>query len=323
MESEMSNAKVPDYRVMERIEEILGRLKSGEKLSIKALSIEFGCDTKTIQRDMNQRIPELLSRMNLGVKIGKEGRLFTLIGDSNNLKNFEENLVLDTLEKLSEGIGANFALKAKRLLNSAKKSTEENYLFTRIDFEDVTDKADEVLAIEVAIGKCQMIIFQYQKEKERFEVTVKPLKLISFDGFWYLLAEDTAENVIKKYYLKSIFHIQTLEQTFHLPQTLIDKLDNAMNIWFDANSDLFEVRLYADKSIVKHLIRRPLAKSQRIISTDPDGSVELSVMITDYREITTEVLKWIPHLFVLSPEDIKEDICESIEEYLEGIKLKS
>jgi predicted DNA-binding transcriptional regulator YafY len=168
-----------------------------------------------------------------------------------------------------------------------------------------------------------MITFLYQKEKERYEVSVKPLKLICFDGFWYLLAEDTVENVIKKYYLKSIFHIQILEQTFHLPKTLIDKLGNAMNIWFDANSDLFEVHLYADKSIVKHLIRRPIAKSQRIISTDPDGSVELSVMITDYREITTEVLKWIPHLFVLSPDDIKEDIRESIEEYLEGIKLKS
>lgn len=323
MESEMSNAKVPDYRVMERIEEILGRLKSGEKLSIKALSIDFGCDTKTIQRDMNQRIPELLSRMNLGVKIGKEGRLFTLIGDSNNLKNFEENLVLDTLEKLSEGIGTNFALKAKRLLNSAKKNAEENYLFTRIDFEDVTDKADEVLVIEVAIGKHQMITFHYQKEKERCVVSVKPLKLICFDGFWYLLAEDIAENVIKKYYLKSIFHIHTLEQTFHLPKTLIEKLDNAINIWFDANSDLFEVRLYADKAIVKHLIRRPIAKSQRIISTDSDGSVEFSVMITDYREITSEVLKWIPHLFVLSPEDIKEDIRESIEEYLQEMNLKN
>jgi predicted DNA-binding transcriptional regulator YafY len=149
----MSNAKVPDYRVMERIEAILGRLRSGEKLSIKSLSVEFGCDTKTIQRDMNIRIPELLNRMNLGVKIAREGRLFTLIGDTASIKNFEETLVIDTLEKLSEGIGANFALKAKRLLNNAKKSTEENYLFTRIDFEDVTDKADEVLAIEVAIGK--------------------------------------------------------------------------------------------------------------------------------------------------------------------------
>lgn len=201
----MSNAKVPDYRVMERIEEILQRLRSGEKLSIKALSIEFGCDTKTIQRDMSQRIPELLSRMNLGVKIAKEGRLFILLGDTANLKNFEDSLVLDTLEKLSEGIGSNFSNKAKRLLRHAKETIEENYLFTRIDFEDVTDKADEVLAIETAIGKRCIIEFQYQKEKQRNSVNVKPLKLINFDGFWYLLAEDISEGVIKKYYLKSIF----------------------------------------------------------------------------------------------------------------------
>lgn len=319
----MSNAKVPDYRVMERIEEILRRLRSGEKLSIKALSIEFGCDTKTIQRDMNQRIPELLSRMELGVKIAKVGRLFVLQGNAVNLKNFEEALVLDTLEKLSEGIGANFAHKAKRLLNHTKQTIDENHLFTRIDFEDVTDKADEVLSIETAIGKRHIIEFQYQKEKQRYGVSVKPLKLINFDGFWYLLAEDISEGVIKKYYLKSIFQIRITTQAFTILPELIEKLKNAMNIWFDANSDTFEVRLYADKSIVKHLTRRPIAKSQRIISTDPDGSAELSVMITDYREITSEVLKWIPHLFVLTPDDIKEDIREIIEEYLEMIKLKS
>jgi predicted DNA-binding transcriptional regulator YafY len=319
----MSNAKVPDYRVMERIQEILGRLRAGEKLSIKALSIEFGCDTKTIQRDMSQRIPDLLQRMNLGVKIEKSGRLFILTGDTANLKNFEETLVLDTLEKLSEGIGTNFALKAKKLLHSAKKNAHENYLFTRINFEDVTDKADEVLAIEAAIGKCKMITFQYQKEKKRYEVNAKPLKLISFDGFWYLLAEDTSENVIKKYYLKSIFNIQMTEEQFDLPPKLKDKLDNAINIWFDANSETFEVRLYANKAIVKHLTRRPLSKSQRIISTDSDGSVELSIWITDYREIISEVLKWIPNLFILSPNELKEDIRENIEEYLQEIHLKN
>lgn len=316
----MSKAKVPDYRVMERIEDILRRLRAGEKLSIKALSTEFGCDTKTIQRDMNQRIPELLNRMNMGVEIVKAGRLFTLSGNTADLKNFEEVLVLDTLEKLSEGIGANFAHKAKRLLNHAKQSVGENHLFTRIDFEDVTDKADEVLAIEIAIGKRRIVEFQYQKEKERYPVRIKPLKLINFDGFWYLLAEDTSQSVIKKYYLKSIFQVSIAEQSFMLPPELIERLNNAMNIWFDANSETFEVRLYADKSIVKHLARRPISKSQRIVSTDPDGSVELSVMITDYREIVAEVFKWIPYLYVLSPEDIKEEIRETVEEYLERLK---
>jgi predicted DNA-binding transcriptional regulator YafY len=168
-----------------------------------------------------------------------------------------------------------------------------------------------------------MITFQYQKEKERYVVNAKPLKLISFDGFWYLLAEDTSENVIKKYYLKSIFSIHMSEEQFVLLPKLKDKLDNAINIWFDANSETFEVRLYANKAIVKHLIRRPLSKSQRIISTDPDGSVELSIRITDYREIISEVLKWIPHLFVLSPEELKEDIRESIEEYLQEMNQKN
>lgn len=38
----------------------------GEKLSVKALASEFGCSTKTIQRDINERLPML--RKYLGVE---------------------------------------------------------------------------------------------------------------------------------------------------------------------------------------------------------------------------------------------------------------
>ena len=112
----MPIARTTDYKVMERISEILKRLEAGERLSVKELAIEYGCDTKTIQRDINNRLPELLKQLNTGIKIQRVGRLISLSGDIENLKNFDDVLTLDILGKLSEGMGANFSLKAKNIL---------------------------------------------------------------------------------------------------------------------------------------------------------------------------------------------------------------
>ena len=175
----MPISRTPDYKVMERMSDILRRLEAGEKLSIKELATEYGCDTKTIQRDINKRLPELLSQLNMGVRLEREGRLVYLAGETANLKNFDDMLVLDVLGKLSEGMGANFAIKAKNILQKLQKTSAEEFLYAKVHFEDVTDKADEVLALEVAMGKQTAISFRYEIKGSSYEVSAKPLKLIT------------------------------------------------------------------------------------------------------------------------------------------------
>ncbi len=313
----MPISRTPDYRVMERISEIIRRLESGEKLSIKELAKDYGCNTKTIQRDINERLPELFSQLGLGVKIEREGRLIKLSSDALNLTNFEDTLVVEVLEKLSEGMGTNFAIKAKKILSKIKKVDIEEHIYASVNFEDVTDKADEALALEVAMGKQNFISFNYEKDGFSYEVKAKPLKLICFDGFWYLLAEDTKDKKIKKYRLKAIRMIKIIDRQFKIPQNIKDKLQNAINVWFNANKESFEVRLYADKSIAKYFHRRAISKSQRIVATDSDGGIELSVEITDFYEIIPTVFYWMPNLLVLSPPKLKEKVEELAREFLD------
>lgn len=301
--------------------DILRRLEAGEKLSIKELALEYGCDTKTIQRDINKRLPELLSQLNMGVRLEREGRLVSLSGETANLKNFDDMLVLDVLGKLSEGMGANFSLKAKNILQKLQKASAEEFLFAKVNFEDVTDKADEVLALEVAMGKQTVINFRYEISGSSYEVSAKPLKLICFEGYWYLLAEDEKDGYIKKYYLRSISNISHTSKSFTLKKALKDKLQNAVNVWFDANKEEFEVRLWADKSIAKYFYRRPISKSQRVVATDHDGSIEISVKVTDFYEIIPTIFYWIPNLIVLSPEPLKKRVKDMAKEFVEKMGL--
>ena len=81
------------------------------------------------------------------------------------------------------------------------------------------------------------------------------------------------------------------------------------------------MRIWVDKSIAKYFSRRPISKSQRVISTDADGSVELSVMVTDDFEIIPTIFYWIPNLIVLSPEPLKKRAESMTKEFIEKISM--
>jgi len=92
-------------------------------------------------------------------------------------------------------------------------------------------------------------------------------------------------------------------------------LENSINIWFKADVEPFEVKLYADKVATKYFKRRPLP-TQSIESLHQDGTMEFIVTITDEMEIMPIVKYWLPHVRILSPKWIGELIDEDLESYL-------
>ena len=62
--------------------------------------------------------------------------------------------------------------------------------YTRIDIEDISEKASLIEQIETAIAE-KTISFDYKRHYKPNEVTrythVKPYKIIVFDGFFYLV----------------------------------------------------------------------------------------------------------------------------------------
>jgi predicted DNA-binding transcriptional regulator YafY len=71
-----------------------------------------------------------------------------------------------------------------------------------------------------------------------------------------------------------------------------------------------------DKASSKILKRKPISKSQRVICEYKDGSCDVSLMITDAREITSTIKYWIPHIKVVSPESIQSSIMKDIQKYI-------
>jgi len=300
-----------DYdKILTRLMAILARLNDGEALSVKELAKEFNVSTKTIQRDFNERL--------IGFPIYQDNKKWKL-QDGFKLEkstSLQEQLVLDIMQKMTESIGGKFATTSHKLLSKIKNDTF-NPIYTKLNIEDISDKFSDVQIIEKAIKDKTELECSYENEREGvFRATIQPLKIVNYEGFWYLVA--LRDENVEKYYLKTLSNIKITSKTFETDEEIEEILQNSINIWFKADIEPFEVKIYADKVATKYFKRRALP-TQSIETLNQDGTMEFVVKITDEMEIIPIIKYWLPHLRVLEPEWIEEMVCGDLEEYL---KLK-
>ena len=297
-----------DYdKILTRLTVILSKLNDGEALSVKALAEEFNTSDRTIQRDFNERLVSFpIYQENKKWKMQEGFRV-------EKTKSLEDELVLDIIEKITQSIGGKFATASHKLLSKIKNE-DFNPIYTKLNIEDITDKFSEIQILEHAIKNRLEVKCSYNNEKhEIYTTTLQPLKIVNYEGFWYLIA--LREDILKKYYLKNITNTKATEMKFETNTKLENLLDNSVSIWFQKDVEPFEVKIHANKTATKYFSRRPLP-TQSIESLNQDGSMEFVVKITNEMEILPIIKYWIPHMRVLEPEWIQEMIDEDLKEYL-------
>lgn len=299
-----------DYdKILTRLTKILSRLNDGESLSVKELAEEFNVSTKTIQRDFNERL--------VSFPIYQENKKWKM-ADGFKLEKtttIEDAIVLDIIDKLTESIGTGFYSKAKKLLSKIKND-DYNPIYTKLNIEDISDKLKEIQLLESAIKDKKIIDAIYDFEKYKNEVSIKPLKIVNFEGFWYLVGLDARNDILKKYYLKNISFIKLLDENFTTTSKIDELLKNSISVWFDETSEVFEVKLHISKVISKFFKRKPISPNQIIESLYDDGSMDIVLNITHEMEILPIVKYWLPHIKILEPLWINEILEDELKMYI-------
>jgi len=303
-----------DYdKTLTRLNNIIARLNSGEELSIKELAQEFNVSTRTIQRDFNERLVNLYPiyqdkkkwKMQKGFKIEKNSSV-------------EDIIILDILEKLTDGLGTKFSTKAKQLLSKIKND-HFNPIYAKLNIEDITTSFSQIAKLEDAIKEKREISCLYNFGDYCHQLDLKPLKIVIFEGFWYLVALDARNDKLKKYHLKSISSIELQENEFHTTKKLEETLENAINIWFEKDVTPFEVILELDEIATKILKRKPISSTQYFLKEYANGSSEISLKITHEMEILPLLRYWIPHIKVISPDSLKKQFKQELKEFLQKL----
>ena len=282
-----------------RIFEMISR----EPKSTKQIADALGLNVRTIQRDLN----EILA-FNGAVK---KGRLWS-VDKSEFDPNDESQIVLSVLDKMAKNVGAEFYSKAHGLLKGISEGLNHP-IFVSLSAEKLEKKDIELIEnLESVIASRNEIELLYFSKTHR----LSPIKIALFDGFWYLLA--MAGEKLKKFHLKSIKEIKILPSKFKIDESLENRIKSANSAWFDPEKS-FIVRLWIDKVVKKYFERKPLP-NQQIMCENEDGSIEIEVQVTHIMEIKPLVFYYLPHIKVIEPSSLADDILAEMERYIKEIR---
>lgn len=304
-----------DKRVF-RLLAILNMLNARKRLVAQDLCKEFNVTVRSIQRDL-----KLLDET--GFPIHKDPRTGSYVfvegfnlGQS-RLTEKEWALIL-SLSDMAHKIGHPF----DGLMNSIIKKNLHpiavcDWFYFKIDEPASVAGFESLLwTLISAIREKKIVTFTYSVHSD-YQVEAKPYKIAHFHGFWYLVGQDTADGVIKKYALDRIKEPKGTEKRFgKIPADLGKTLDESFNIWFGQDRGK-KVVVEVDQRVSNYFRRRKFFPNQEIIEEKEDGNIVVSYLVTHYMEIIPFLKSWIPQLRVIRPKELKNRLRKELEEGIE------
>jgi predicted DNA-binding transcriptional regulator YafY len=286
-----------------RLSQILLKLNQGEKLSSQSLADEFGVTLRTIQRDLNVRFAYLPLEKIKGlysldpIYLGKLSR-----------KDIDRFASLAGVKGLFPSLNDDFL---REIFANASQSA---LLVKGHNYEDLTGTGTDFSLIRSAISARNNLSFNYKsKSKWNDHPQVSPYKLLNHHGIWYLVAVENEK--VKTFAFKKLSNLKELESTFNYDANIEKRLIQEDGIWFSQKD--IKVTLKVSKEISGYFERRKLIANQIIEQTLEDGSLILSTNIGHYNQVLPIIKYWIPHISIISPTDLKEELAKQLETYLQ------
>ena len=289
-------------RLADRLANILTKLNMGYQLSIKELASEFGVSTRTISRDfdrINTYLPLLQDNENkkFYLDLNYLGKIAP-----KDIRNFAQ---LSGISHLYPSLDMSFL---RELLDSR---AHQIYSAKGYSFEDASQFKELFKVLGKAIQEQRQIGFIYKGEPR----LVQPYRLIHHHGSWYLAA-------VRKDQLRTyrISHIQLMHATHEYPQFIPDQdivkvVEDDDSIWF--GQDKQEIILSIDSQVAFYFKQRSILPEQQIVRELGDGGLLVSSKINHDMQLLPLIRFWIPHLKIVNPERLQDEMEKGLKEYLE------
>ncbi|BCO29034.1 hypothetical protein MIZ03_3945 [Rhodoferax lithotrophicus] len=286
-----------------RLAHILGMLNQGEKLDPQSLAEEFNVNLRTIQRDLNERFSFLPIEKT-------DGRYYlqpTFLGKL-SLRDVDQFANLAGVRGLFPTLSNEFL---RDLFDSRIQSA---WLVKGHPYEDLAGKEQLFQQLEQAILQHRKITYSYQKDEGSKTYTyVEPYKLVNHDGIWYLAGKDGEK--LKAFTLVKIDRLQVSPDTFSVDPAVNQTLAQEDDIWL--NEKKLEVVLKISGPAANYFKRRKLLANQVIEKELEDGGMLVSSKVAHVNQILPTVRHWIPHIRIISPEELQATLEKELRVYLE------
>jgi predicted DNA-binding transcriptional regulator YafY len=290
-----------------RLLSILNQLDKRGKVFVISLAEEFSVSVRSVQRDL-----KLLSEAGFPIDRDPETGAYIFVEGfqlgKSRLTEKEWALLL-SFEDMAKKIGPPFGgLMSSIVKKNLHPDALCDWFYFKVEEPAAVPDIEGLLSTLIeAIRSQETITFTYSVYSE-YQARVKPFRIIQFGGFWYLLGEDTADHVTKKYALDQIKKPKGTGKYFTaVPDDLNKILDESFNVWFGPKRGK-KIVVEVSEVAADYFKRKKWFPNQEIIEEKKNGNLVISYLVSDFREILPFLKSWVPKVWVIRPNNLKYDL---------------
>jgi predicted DNA-binding transcriptional regulator YafY len=169
-----------------------------------------------------------------------------------------------------------------------------------------------------SIDRQEQVCAAYTKfDGTRGSYTIDPYHLVAYHGDWYLVGFHHRRGKIASFALSRVSDVTWTGETFEVPEEFdpASWLREAFGI--TGGEKPFRVRLLFGAAVAAYIRRRRWHPTQEMIDRK-NGSVELQMETTGWKELVRLILSWQPDVKVLAPKRLRDRVEEKMRMALEG-----
>jgi len=293
---------------------ILNQLDSRRIVSTPELAKEFNVSLRSVQRDV-----ELLNETGFPLVSSEKGKYAFAEGFSlkRSMISHEEASLLSFVYDMVRPLGGKFEDSFQGILRKVLGQGQDSTFYVKMPTGFKIDKDTPYYhELEDAIESSHKVALEYENQQGKAsKFIISPLKLVFYDGFWYVLSlrEETSELIKPR--LDNIKGFRQLDERFKVTTNLKAMLDESVNVWFPEERNQ-RVLLEVSPSAAKYFRKKIYFPLQKVVKEHKDGRLEIETRVSgQFMEVIPTIKQWIPHIKVLSPQSLKSQIKNLISEY--------
>lgn len=291
-------------RLAYRLSDIIIRLNNGERLNIESLAQDYQVCIRTLKRDFQERLATL--------DFSDSGPVFYRLSPSRvgylNLTEIRRFANFASIQDLLPKIDRDFFYD----------KLNQNIVVKGFDYENIQARTQEFTLINQAIKDCRIISFDYQKVRQqnsqnaRKHYYLEPYHLLNKNGIWYVIGRRDAQT--RNFCFTQMSNLCVTDKTYDCDEEIKADLINTDSLFFD--NHITEIVLQVRAKVAGYFERRALLPNQELIRKLDNGDLLLACRHVHPREVTPIVQYWLPHIRIISPSNVQEEMEEILKSYL-------
>lgn len=322
----MGQRSQTETRRVERLFDIFSTLIRDGVASRKRLIDMYVISTRTLLRDIN----DLSLQFGTRIEYDKESGCYFIPHDE--LEALRNNLAYRDDESVGEKIARYFLASLKDHFSLFTENNTVSFIFPEyheykniISVETpplsrISRNNNEAKKLLRMVEDLEEITFTYTKRSHEppYQVNAIPYLMHFAGGRWYLVAEDVADSITKKYIVEKVSNLayakrmliganevdeEIIEERERKRQAIHQDLKEKKSIFFTTDNPAKKVVIRFDAATAHYFLENDYGFKQECEpTTHKDGHIDVTFHFGSFEEVWYFLLPWLGHFTIISPD---------------------